>query len=570
MKCYGGFNVGIGNAPIVVLNEETERQRGKGAQESNIQAARTISDAVRSTLGPKGMDKMMVDSMGDVVITNDGVTILKEMDIEHPAANMLVEVAKAQDDESGDGTTSATVLAGELLKQALEMIDSNVHPTIIAKGYRMASEKAIEELEDIGISIDEDDEQVLKHVAMTAMISKAVSGSRDYLADLAVDVVKSIADKTDGKFTVDMDNVQMVNKEGGSVDDMELVDGIIINKEPVHPGMPRAIEDVKIILLNSALEAKKTEIDSDLKIEDPSQMQAFLDEEEKMLKDMVTKIKAAGANVVFCQKGIDDLVQHYLSKEGILAVRRVKKSDMEKLSKSTQANIVNSLDELEEEDLGKADLVESKKIQEEDMTFVTGCHNPKAVSLLLRGGTEHVVDETERSMVDALNVVAVSLEDGQVVAGGGAPQIELALKIRDYAATVGGREQLAIEAYADALEVIPTALSENAGLDSIDVLIELRKAHKDGEVNTGVEVESGEIVDMCEEEVVDPLRVIKQAINSATEVAVMITRIDDVIASKGGPAPGEGAPPGAGGGPPGGGGMPPGMGGGGGLPPGLG
>ncbi|MFP4170488.1 MAG: thermosome subunit beta [Methanomassiliicoccales archaeon] len=525
--------MGMGNAPIMIMKEGTEREQGKDAQQNNIQAAQAIADAVRSSLGPRGMDKMLVDSMGDVVITNDGVTILNEIDVEHPAAKMLVEVAKAQDEECGDGTTSAVVMAGELLKKATDLIESNVHPTVIAEGYRLAADKANGVLEDMAVPVDIEDAEALKRIAMTSMISKAVAGYREHMAEMAVRAVSDVAERTDGGYTVDLDNIQTVKKEGGNMDDSELVEGIIVDKEPVHPDMPKLVNDPKMALIDAALEVKKTENEANIQIDDPSQMQAFLDQEENMLKDMVEKVKASGANAVFCQKGVDDLAQHFLAKEGIFTLRRVKKNDMENLAKATGASIVNNLDELQEEDLGEAKNIEMRRVQEDEMTFVTGCKNPNAVSLLIRGGTQHVVDEAERSLTDALNVVAVAIEDGKVTPGGGCTSVELAKRLREYAASIGGREQIAIDSFASAMEAIPTALAENAGLDPIDTLIELRKAHEAGQQRSGVNVFSGEVVDMFEENVIDPLRVAQQAINSATEAAVMIVRIDDVIASKG-------------------------------------
>lgn len=536
----------IGQTPVLILREGTKREKGRGAQFSNIMAAKAIGDAVRSTLGPRGMDKMLVDSMGDVVITNDGVTILKEIDVEHPAAKMIVEVAKTQDEECGDGTTTAVILAGELLKKAETLIEQNVHPTVIASGYRLAAQKAQEILTDIAIKITPDDKERLKDIAMTAMISKSVSASREHLADIAVRAVLAVAEKKDGKYTVDQDNIQIVKKQGASMEDTQLIEGIIVDKEVVHSGMPKRVENAKIALVDSALEVKKTEIDAKIEITDPAQLQAFLAEEEKMLKRMVDMIKKSGANVVFCQKGIDDLAQHYLAKEGIYAVRRVKKSDMEKLSKATGATLVTKLDDLKESDLGTAALVEEKKIGGDQMTFVTGCKNPKAVSILIRGGTEHVVDEIERSLDDAISVVALALEDGMLVTGGGSTATEIALRLREYAASVGGREQIAIDAFADAMEIIPTTLAENAGLDPIDVLIELRKAHKDGKKRAGINVFTGKVVDMEKEKVLEPIRVGKQAINSATDAAVMILRIDDVIASKGTSTSGPGGKGGTG------------------------
>ena len=531
----------IGQTPVFILKEGTKREKGKGAQFNNISAARAIADAVRSTLGPRGMDKMLVDSMGDVVITNDGVTILKEIDVEHPAAKMLVEVAKTQDEECGDGTTTAVILAGELLKKAEALIEQNVHPTVISGGYRLAAQKAREIMDSVAISTSAADTEMLLDIARTAMISKSVAASRDLLADVAVRAVSAVAEKRgDGSTFVDDDNIQVVKKQGGSMDDTQMISGIIVDKEAVHPGMAKKVENAKIALVDSALEVKKTEIDAKIEITDPSQLHAFLDEEENMLKKMVQIVKKSGANVLFCQKGIDDLAQHYLAKEGIYAVRRVKKSDMEKLAKATGANLVTKLDDLNEADLGVAKLVEEKKIAEDRMTFVTGCKNPKAVSILIRGGTEHVVDEIDRSLNDALSVVAVAVEDGKVVTGGGSTAMELAMRLREYAASVGGREQIAIDAFASAMEVVPTALSENAGLDPIDVLIELRSAHKAGKKYAGVNVFTGKVVDMKKEKVLEPIRVGRQAVSSATDAAVMILRIDDVIASKGGSAGGRG------------------------------
>ncbi|MGQ9588012.1 MAG: thermosome subunit beta [Thermoplasmata archaeon] len=534
----------LGQTPVLILKEGTKREKGKGAQFNNIAAARAIADAVRSTLGPRGMDKMLVDSMGDVVITNDGVTILKEIDVEHPAAKMLVEVAKTQDEECGDGTTTAVILAGELLKKAETLIEQNVHPTVISGGYRNAATKAKDLLEDVAISVSPEDRDALLDIARTAMISKSVSASRDLLADVAVKAVSAVAEKKDdGSWYVDDDNIQIVKKQGGSMDDTQMISGIIVDKEAVHPAMPKRVENAKIALVDSALEVKKTEIDAKIEITDPSQLHAFLAEEESMLKKMVDTVKKSGATVLFCQKGIDDLAQHYLAKEGIYAVRRVKKSDMEKLAKATGANLVTKLDDLKAEDLGVAKLVEEKKIADDRMTFVTGCKNPKAVSILIRGGTEHVVDEIERSLTDATSVVAVAIEDGKLVTGGGSTATELALKLRDYAASVGGREQIAIDAFASALEIVPTALAENAGLDPIDVLIELRQAHKSGKRSAGINVLTGKVSDMKKDKVLEPIRVGRQAISSATDAAVMILRIDDVIASKGGEKGGKGPKP---------------------------
>src|SRR5467141_1858815 len=529
---FGGNSMMPAGTQILVLKEGTRRERGKGAQFNNIAAAKAVADAVRSTLGPRGMDKMLVDSLGDVVITNDGVTILKEIDIEHPAAKMLVEVAKTQDEEAGDGTTTAVILAGELLKRAEDLVEQNIHPTVIASGYRQASEKAREALEKVSTKISIKDLDTLKKVSMTAMSSKSASGHKEHLADISVKAVTTVAEqRADNSYFVDDDNIQIVKKQGGSIAD----------KERVHPGMPSEIKDAKIALIDAALEVKKTEIDAKIEITDPTQLQAFLNEEESMLKRMVETVRKSGANVLFCQKGIDDLAQHYLAKAEIYAVRRVKKSDMEKLAKATGGKVVTKLDELAKDDLGYAKLVYEKKIGDDEMTFVTGCKNPKAVSILIRGGTEHVVDEVERSLEDATSVVAVAIEDGKVITGGGSSATEIALSLRDFAATVGGREQIAIEAFADAMEVIPRTLSENAGLDPIDILIELRKEHKKGNKHAGVNVYTGKVTDMKKENVIEPIRVGSQAISSATDAAVMVLRIDDVIAARSGGGAGPGA-----------------------------
>jgi archaeal chaperonin len=538
---FGGNSMMPAGTQILVLKEGTRRERGKGAQFNNIAAAKAVADAVRSTLGPRGMDKMLVDSLGDVVITNDGVTILKEIDIEHPAAKMLVEVAKTQDEEAGDGTTTAVILAGELLKRAEDLVEQNIHPTVIASGYRQASEKAREALEKVSTKISIKDLDTLKKVSMTAMSSKSASGHKEHLADISVKAVTTVAEqRADNSYFVDDDNIQIVKKQGGSIADTQLVDGIIVDKERVHPGMPSEVKDAKIALIDAALEVKKTEIDAKIEITDPTQLQAFLNEEEAMLKRMVDAVRKSGANAVFCQKGIDDLAQHYLAKDGIYAVRRAKKSDMEKLAKATGGKVVTKLDELSKDDLGYAKLVYEKKIGEDEMTFVTGCKNPKAVSILIRGGTEHVVDEVERSLEDATSVVAVAIEDGKVITGGGSSAMEIALTLRDFGPSVGGREQIAIEAFADAMEVIPRTLAENAGLDPIDILIELRKEHKKGNKHAGINVFTGKVTDMKKENVIEPIRVGSQAISSATDAAVMILRIDDVIAARAGEGGGKG------------------------------
>lgn len=546
-----------GQQPIIVLKEGTKRERGRGAQGNNIMAARAISDAVKSTLGPKGMDKMLVDSMGDVVVTNDGATILKEIDVEHPAAKMIVEVAKSQDEECGDGTTSAVVLTGELLKYAGELLDQNIHPTVICGGYKLAANKAKDTLNKLAIDIKPGDKKTLKNIAMTSMASKGASTEKETLADVVVDSVTSITEKVGGKTTVDLDNIQIQKKQGGGIANTEIIKGIILDKERVHEGMPKLVKNAKIALINAALEVKKTEVDARIQIQDPTQLQAFLDEEEGMIKKMVDKVKKSGAKVLICQKGIDDIAQHFLAKEGIYSVRRAKKSDMEKLAKATGAKIVANLDGLTSSDLGHAGNVDEKKIGDDKMTFVTDCKNPKAVSLLIRGTTEHVVDELERGIHDALSVVKVAIEDGKMTAGGGAAATAIAMALRDYAPSVGGREQMAIEAFANAIEVVPKTLSENAGLDPIDMMLEIRSAHKKGKKYAGINVLGGKVENMLKNNVIEPLRVSMQEIEASSEAATMILRIDDVIASKGG---GTGPPPGAGGMPPGGmGGMPPGM-----------
>ena len=528
---------GQGQVPILVLKEGTTREQGKDAKHNNINAAKAIADAVRSTLGPRGMDKMLVDSMGDVVISNDGVTILKEIDVEHPAAKMIIEAAKTQDEECRDGTTTAVVLAGEFLKRSEELIDQNVHPTIITGGFRMAMDFSINFLNKLAEPVKLNDEKTLREIATTAMTGKSAESIKDHLASIAVSAVKSILEKTPEGITVDLDNIKVEKKHGGAISDTELIEGILLDKERVHSGMPKIIKNAKIILLNAALEVKKTEVDAKIQITSPTQLQEFLNEEEHMLKSMVEKIQQSGANVVICQKGIDDLPQHYLAKAGIFAVRRAKKSDIEKLSKATGARIVTNIQDLSKSDLGKAAIVEEKKIANDEMTYVTGCENAKAISILVRGSTEHVVDEIERNLNDALGVVAIALEDGKVLIGGGATPMELHQSLREYATTVGGREQLAIEAFANAIEIIPRTLAENAGLDPINTLIDLRKAHKSGKKHTGLNVWDGTVTDMKKMRIIEPMRVMKQAIQGATETAIMILRIDDVIASKSGGGP---------------------------------
>jgi len=522
----------IGGVPVLILKEGTTRTFGREAIRQNIMIAKAISETIKTTLGPKGMDKMLIDSLGDITISNDGATILDEIDVQHPIAKLLVEISKAQDDEVGDGTTTTVVLAGELLKEAERLLLKNIHPTVIVSGYKKALEKAKEVLKSIAIKVDRDDDESLKKVAMTAMHGKAVAGVREYLAEIAVKAVKQITEKRGDRIVADTGYIQMTKKQGGSMFDTQLVYGVIIDKEVVHPGMPKRIENAKIALLDTPLEIEKTEIDAEIRIHDPSQMQAFIEEEERLLRDMVMKIKKAGANVVFCQKGIDDIAQHYLAKEGILAVRRVKKSDMEKLARATGARIVTKVEDLTEKDLGYAKLVEERKIAEERMVFVEGCKDPKAVSILIRGGLEKVVDEVERSLNDALRVVADVIEEPYILPGGGAPEAEIAKVLRDYAAKVGGREQLAIEAFANAVEVIPKTLAENSGLDAIETLMKLRKKHKEKDGwKYGVNVFTGEIEDMLKLGVVEPLVVKTQALKSATEASAMILRIDDIIAA---------------------------------------
>ncbi len=537
----------LAGQPIFILREGSQRTKGREAQNNNIMAAKAVAAAVRTTLGPKGMDKMLVDSLGDIVITNDGATILKEMDIEHPAAKMIVEVAKTQDDEVGDGTTTAAVLAGEFLKNAEELLEQGVHPTVIASGYRLAQVKAKEILQTLARQVTVNDRDLLLKIAATAITGKGAEASKDVFANLAVDAVLAVVNSENGKQVVDVDDIKVEKKVGGSVEESQLIQGMVIDKERVHTNMPKKITDAKILLLNEALEIKKTEVDAEISIKSPDQLQLFLDQEEQMLHDMVNKVMDSGANVVFVQKGIDDIAQHYLAKSGIYAARRVKKSDMEKLARATGAKVLTSLKEIGESDLGKAGLVEEKKIGDEAMTYVTECHNPKSVSVILRGGTEHVADEAERALHDALRVVGVAIEDETLVAGGGSPEVELALRLREYSSTLKGREQLAVAKFAEALEVIPRTLAENAGLDPINMLVEMRSQHEKGNKTAGLNVFSGKVVDMWKEGVVEPLRVKTQAISSGTEAATMILRIDDVLSSKSTAPPG-GMPPGGPGG----------------------
>jgi len=536
-----------GGQPVLILKEGTARRRGKEAQRNNIMAARVVSEVLRTTLGPRGMDKMLIDSLGDITITNDGAAILDEVEVEHPAAKMMVEVAKTQDDMVGDGTTTAVVLAGELLRRAEELLDQNIHPTVIVSGYRKATKVAVDTLDKLGTKVDIDDRETLKKVALTSMASKAVGAAKEHFAEIAIEAVKQIAEQRGDRMVADIDQIQIVKKEGKSLFDSQLIKGIIVDKEVVHPGMPKRVEDAKIALLDAALEVEKTEFSAEIRIRDPTQIKAFLDQETRMLKDMVDKIKKSGANVMFCQKGIDDMAQHFLAKEGIIAARRVKQSDMEKLARATGGKIASNLDDLKAQDLGKAGLAEERKVGEDKMIFVEDCKHPRSVAILIRAGLERMVDEAERAMNDALSVVSDVIEYNKIVPGGGAVESEVARKLRNYATEVGGREQLAIEAFAESLEVIPKTLAENAGLEPIDILVGLRSAHEKARGDArGVNVFTGKIIDMHGEGVIEPSRVKEQAIKSAAEAASMILRIDDVIAAtkpkeeKGPATPGEG------------------------------
>ncbi len=523
------------NQPIIVLSEDVERKKGKDAQDDNIRAAKELADSVKATLGPKGMDKMLVDGMGDVVITNDGVTMLKEMDIDHPAAQMVVEVAETQEDECGDGTTSAVVLAGELLSQAQDMIDNNIHPSTIARGYRIASEVGRQALDELKSEVSVHDHEKLKNIAITAMTGKAVDMDNDHLCEIAVKAVRKIADDTDGEIHIDVDDIKIVKKAGGSVKDTELVHGVVLDKEKLLENMPRERENANIALLGIPLEVKETEADAEITINDTRQMQRFIDEEEKAIREMVTKIKEVGANVVLCQKGIDDLAQNYLADEGIFAIRRIKKSDMKKLARATGANIIASINDMSEADLGQADSVSERMFSGSRMTVIQGAKEGKSVSLLLRGGSEHIVGELERALEDALKVVAVTMEDGYIVPGGGASEIEILSSVENYASQIEGREQMAVKAFSKALTSIPRVLASNAGMDGMDVLMELRATHeKDGLRNHGVNIDNGKVEDMMEMNIYEPLRVKEQAIRSASELAEMVLMIDDVIAAKGG------------------------------------
>jgi len=521
-----------GGVPVLILKEGSNRSRGREAQHANITAAKIVAESVRSALGPKGMDKMLVDSFGDVTITSDGRTILDEMDVQNPAAKMLVEVAKTQDNEAGDGTTSAVIIAGELLSKAEELIEKDVHPTVIIDGYQLAQEKALETLEKIAIPVDLKNQDYLKKAAITAMASKLVAEYKEYLADIVVKAMLAVAEKDGSRYKADVDDVRVEKKTGESLGETTLINGIVLDKEIVHSGMPKRVEKAKIALLDASLEIEKTEFDAKITIERPDQIEAFLKQEESMLKGMADKIVASGANVVICQKGIDDMAQHFLARKGIVAVRRAKKSDIEKLAKATGASIVTNLQDLSSKDLGYAALVEERKIADDKMTFIEGAKNPKAVTILIRGSTPRLNAETERSIHDALCVVRDLIQEPKIVAGGSAPELEMSKVLKKYAETVSGREQLAVKAFAEALESITNTLAENAGLDPIDILSELRSRHEKGETWAGIEVLEGKVRDMSKVGVFEPLTVKKQIIKSASEAAMMIIKIDDVIASQ--------------------------------------
>jgi len=525
--------------PIFILPQDTQRSTGKDAQRNNIAAAKAVAETVRTTLGPKGMDKMLVDSMGDIVVTNDGVTILEEMSIEHPTAKMIVEVAKTQEKEVGDGTTTAVVLAGELLKQAEHLLDDNVHPTVIAKGYRLAAEKSKQILNELAEKVTEKDIDILKKIAITAMTGKGAESAKEHLAELAVKAVIQVRDNEE----VALDNIKVEKVMGGGIESSELIEGIVLDKERVNFGMPKQIRNAKLALLDVALEVKSPETDTKIQIDDPSKLEAFLDREERLLRDMVKKVKDSTANVVVCQKGIDDLAQHFLAKEGIYAVRRVKKSDLDKLALATNGKIVTSLKELSSTDLGHAGLVEEIKVGDEMMTYIRECKNPKAVTLLVKGGTEHVAAEVERAIKDALGDLAASLKSGKIVGGAGAIEIELSRRLRQFSTSLSGKEQLAVNAFASSLEIIPRTLAENAGLDPIDLLTELKAKHDNPQGKWfGIDVFEGKVHDAWKAGVIEPLKIKTQAVQSASEVAELILRIDDVIASSG--SKNSGMPPG--------------------------
>jgi len=531
----------IGGQPVLILKEGTSRAKGREAQSANIAAAKVVAETVRSSLGPKGMDKMLVESFGDVTITNDGAVILKEMDVQHPAAKMMVEVSKTQDDEVGDGTTTAVLLAGELLSKGEDLLEKDVHATVIVDGYRSAAEKALDILKDVAIKVDPKDKVMLKKVAAVSQAGKLLRESADFMADIAVNAVLQVTEETPQGFKAEVDDIKVEKKAGESLTDTRLIQGVVLDKEVVHPGMPKRVEDARIALLNAALEVEKTEFDAKINIQNPEQMKAFLDEEESILRGMVEKAAASGANLLICQKGIDDVAQHFLAKKGIMAVRRASEKDMEKLAKATGAKVVTNVEDLNAGDLGFAKLVEERKIADDKMTFIEGCNDPKAVTILVRGGTERIVNEAERSIHDALCVVRDVVRDPRVVVGGGAVEVELASQMKRWAEKLSGKEQLAVLAFAEALEAVPTTLAENAGLDPIDIIVALRARHEKGEKTAGVDVFDGKVKDMAKLDIYEPVAVKEQILKSATEAATMILRIDDVIAA--GKMKEEGRPP---------------------------
>jgi len=530
------------NGPVLVLKESALQQKGRDAQKNNIAAAKLVADLVKTSLGPRGLDKMLVDSLGDVTITNDGATILKEIDAQHPAAKMIVEVSKTIDTEVGDGTTSSVVFAGALLEKAEKLLEKDVHSTVIVDGYQAASEKSLELLADFAKSVKPDDQESLIKIAKTSMQSKLISEDSEPLSKLVVGAILKIAEKNGDAYSVDLDNLKVEKKSGASIQDTALIKGIVLDKEIVHSGMPTKIQNAKIALVNAALEVEKTEMSAEIRISDPSQMQMFLEEENRMLKEMVTKLHNAGTNVLICQKGIDDISQHYLAKHGILAVRRVKESDMTKLAKATGGRITTNLDDITEKDLGHADLVQQKKIETDKWVFIEGCKNPHSVTILIRGGSQRVVDEVDRSIHDSLMVVKDVIETPSIVTGGGSAEAYLAGQLNEYADSFDGREQLAIKQYAEALESIPLTIAENAGMDPIDTIISLRAKQNSGKKGSGINAREGKIGDMNSLSILEPLVVKEQIIKSATETACMILRIDDVIAISGGPS--SGGPPG--------------------------
>ena len=530
------------NGPVLVLKESALQQKGKDAQHNNIAAAKLVAELVKSSLGPRGLDKMLVDSLGDVTITNDGATILKEIDVQHPAAKMIVEIAKTVDSEVGDGTTSSVVFGGALLAKAEDLLKKDVHSSIIVEGYQTAAEKTLEIYSELSKKIKPDDRESLIKIAMTSMQSKLISEDSGILSKIAVDAVLSIVTKKGDDYAVDLDNLKVEKKAGGSIQDTQIVKGIVLDKEIVHSGMPTKIEKAKIALINSALEIEKTEMSSEIRITDPTQMQMFLEEENRMLKTMVDKLHDVGVNVLICQKGMDDIAQHYLAKYGIMAIRRVKESDMIKLSKATGGRVINNLDDLSEKDLGYADLAQQKKIESDKWVFIEGCKHPQSVTLLIRGGSQRVIDEVDRSIHDALMVVKDVIEKPEIVAGGGAPESFAASQLKDWANNFDGREQLAIKKYAEALETIPLTIAENAGMDPIDTMANLRAKQNQGYKWTGIDARNTKIADMLAIDVVEPIIVKEQIIKSATEAACMILRIDDVIAISGGSS-GGGMPP---------------------------